>query len=96
MKDPRDIVKRPLLTEKAVGMREKENKYCFEVSRDANRIEIKSAVEELFKVKVLSVRVMNRRGKKRRMGRYEGKRPDARKAICKLREGDKIEIFEGM
>jgi large subunit ribosomal protein L23 len=95
MKDPRDIVRRPLLTEKAVGIREKENKYCFEVSPGANRIEIKAAVEELFKVKVLSVRVMNCRGKKRRMGRFEGKRSDWRKAICKLREGDKIEVFEG-
>ena len=95
MRDPRLVVKRPVLTEKAVGLREKENKYCFEVSRDANRIEIKSAVEELFKVKVLSVRVINCRGKKRRMGRFEGKRADWRKAICKLREGDKIEVFEG-
>ncbi|MFQ5906977.1 MAG: 50S ribosomal protein L23 [bacterium] len=95
MKDPRDIILRPLLTEKAVGLRETENKYCFEVSRGANKIEIKSAVEELFKVKVLSVRVLNSRGKKRRMGRFEGKRPDWRKAICKLREGDSIEVFEG-
>jgi large subunit ribosomal protein L23 len=95
MRDPREIVKRPLLTEKAVGMRENENKYCFEVSRDANRIEIKAAVEELFKVKVLSVRVMNCPGKKRRMGRFEGRRPDWRKAVCKLKEGDKIEVFEG-
>jgi large subunit ribosomal protein L23 len=96
MKDPRTIVKRPVLTEKAVAMREKENKYCFEVSADANRIEVKSAIEELFKVKVLSVTTMNCRGKKRRMGRFEGRRRDWRKVICKLREGDRIEVFEGM
>jgi len=95
VKDARNIILRPVLTEKAVGLKETQNKYCFEVSRKANKLEIKSAVEELFKVQVLSVRVLTSRGKKRRMGRFEGKRPDWKKAICKLREGDRIEIFEG-
>lgn len=95
MRDPRTIVLRPVLTEKAVGLKNSENKYSFEVRRDANKVEIRGAVEELFKVKVLSVAVMNARGKNRRMGRFEGKRPNWKKAICKLREGDKIEVFEG-
>ncbi len=95
MKDPRSIVIRPVVTEKANRLREEENKYCFQVAPWANKIEIKRAVEELFRVKVTRVTTQNQRGKVRRLGRFEGKRPDWKKAVCTLREGDRIEVFEG-
>ncbi len=95
MKDPRDIIVSPIITEKATGLRDKENKYSFHVARKANKIEIKRAVEELFKVKVIRVTTQNLKGKVRRLGRFEGRRPDWKKAICTLREGDRIEVFEG-
>ncbi len=95
MRDPRSIVIRPIITEKANRLREEENKYTFQVARGANKIEIGRAVEELFKVKVTKVTTQSQKGKVRRLGRFEGKRPDWKKAICTLREGDRIEIFEG-
>jgi len=67
----------------------------FEVARTANKIEIAKAVERLFKVKVISVHVMNMEGKKRRLGKFSGKRPDWRKAIVKVNPKDKISFFEG-
>jgi large subunit ribosomal protein L23 len=76
-------------------MKETSNQYAFEVARDANKIEIAKAIEQLFKVKVLAVRVMNMEGKKRRIGKSSGKRPDWRKAIVKLNPKDKISFFEG-
>ncbi len=90
-----DIVLRPIITEKSSFAKEASNQYVFEVARDANKIEIARAVEQLFKVKVLSVRVMNKEGKKRRLGRFSGKRPDWRKAIVKIGPKDKISFFEG-
>ncbi len=90
-----DIVLRPIITEKSSFAKEANNQYVFEVARDANKIEIARAVEQLFKVKVLSVRVMNMEGKKRRLGRFSGKRPDWRKAIVKIGPKDKISFFEG-
>ncbi|MCH7759882.1 50S ribosomal protein L23 [candidate division TA06 bacterium] len=95
MNDPREILRRPHITEKTTLFREKENKYAFEVDRRANRIEIKGAVEGLFKVTVLKVTTQMRRGKIRRMGRFKGKRPDWKIAILTLKEGDRIELFEG-
>ena len=71
------------------------NQYVFEVQRDANKIEIKKAVEKLFKVKVVTVHVSNMEGKKKRLGRFAGKRSDWKKAIVKLSPKDKITIFEG-
>jgi large subunit ribosomal protein L23 len=76
-------------------MKETSNQYAFEVARDANKIEIAKAIEQLFKVKVLAVRVMNMEGKKRRIGKSSGKKPDWRKAIVKLNPKDKISFFEG-
>lgn len=90
----RDILIRPLISEKSVEMME-QNKYCFVVDGRANKIEIAKAVEELFKVKVLSVNTANYVGKNRRMGIYQGKRNDWKKAVVTLNEGDTIPFFEG-
>ena len=89
-----EIIRRPLVTEKSTMMREDgKNVIAFEVSPDANKIEVKAAVEQLFKVKVDSVRLFNVRGKVKRMGRFEGKRRDWRKAYVKLKEGEKAPDF---
>ena len=73
-----------------------ENKYSFAVAKDANKIEIKNAVEKLFNVTVLSVNTRTIQGKVKRQGRYEGKRPDVKKAIVTLKAGDQIKVFEGL
>lgn len=95
MKDPRDIIYRPIITEKGT-----ENmtlgKYAFEVDLNANKSEIKKAVEELFKVHVVDVNTMRVSGKMRGLGRFKGKRKDWKKAIVTLREGDTIPLFEGV
>lgn len=90
-----DIVVRPIITEKSSLLKEAGNQYVFEVQRDANKIEIRKAVEKLFKVKVVSVHISNIEGKKKRVGRFTGKKPDWKKAIVKLNAKDKITIFEG-
>jgi large subunit ribosomal protein L23 len=90
-----DIVLRPIITEKSTLLKDAGNQYIFEVQRDANKIEIKKAVEKLFKVKVVSVNIANMEGKKKRLGRFEGKKPDWKKAVVKLSPKDKITIFEG-
>jgi large subunit ribosomal protein L23 len=90
-----DIIRRPIVTEKSSLMKEAGNQYVFEVATGANKIEIAKAIEALFKVKVLAVRVMNMEGKARRLGKSSGKRPDWRKAIVKLGPKDKISFFEG-
>ncbi len=95
MKQPQQIIRRPLITEKSTRQKEEGRQYVFEVDRDANKIEIQSAVERLFKVKVLQVRTSNVLGKMKRLGRRYGKRPDWKKAIVTLKEGDRIEFFEG-
>jgi len=95
MKESQNIIRRPLITEKSTQQKEGNHQYVFEVHRDANKIEIQSAVERLFKVKVMQVRTSNVLGKVKRLGRKYGKRPDWKKAIVTLREGDRIEFFEG-
>lgn len=95
MRNPRDIVFKPVVSEKSMSLTS-ENKYSFYVDTNANKIEIKKAVEELFKVTVMNVNTTSVTGKVKRMGRYAGKTPDRKKAIVTLKEGDKIEIFEGM
>lgn len=95
MTNPRDIIKKPVISEKSMSLLQ-ENKYSFYVDKSANKIEIKKAVEELFKVSVLNVNTLSVKGKIKKMGRYAGKTPDRKKAIVTLKEGDKIEIFEGM
>ena len=95
MKEAQKIIRRPLITEKSTRQKEESRQYVFEVHRDANKIEIQSAVERLFKVKVLQVRTSNVLGKVKRLGRRYGKRPDWKKAIITLKEGDRIDFFEG-
>jgi len=95
MKDAQRVIRRPMVTEKSTRQKEESRQYVFEVHRDANKIEIQSAVERLFKVKVLQVRTSNVLGKVKRLGRRYGKRPDWKKAIVTLKEGDRIDFFEG-
>mgnify|MGYP001567837200 FL=1 len=95
MKDTQRVIRRPMVTEKSTRQKEESRQYVFEVNRDANKIEIQSAVERLFKVKVLQVRTSNVLGKVKRLGRRYGKRPDWKKAIVTLKEGDRIDFFEG-
>lgn len=93
MKNAYELVKRPLITEKATKLAE-EGKYTFEVQPDANKIEIKKAIEELFKVNVVKVNIVNVRKKLRRVGKYEGFRPAVRKAIVTLQKGQTLDQFE--
>ena len=95
-KDPHQILIRPLLTEKMTELKDKQNKICFLVSPQANKIEIKQAAEEVLKVKIDSVNIVNIKGKRKRLGRYEGKRSDRKKAILTLKKGEKLELFEGV
>ena len=92
-REPRTIVKRALITEKGTQIRERENGYLFEVARDANKIEIRHAIESIFPVKVEAVRTLRVHGKPKRMGRYAGKRRDWRKAYVRLKEGEKAPDF---
>jgi large subunit ribosomal protein L23 len=95
MKDARQIILRPIVTEKTADEKERTNTVCFQVARGANRIEIRKAVETLFNVKVVEVRVLNMHGKQRRFGRFTGNRPDWRKAYVRLAAGEKtIEFFD--
>ncbi|MDP2859546.1 MAG: 50S ribosomal protein L23 [Bacillota bacterium] len=93
--EAREILIKPIVTEKTnLGM--SKGRYVFMVKREANRTEIKRAVEEIFKVTVTSVNTANIMGKPRRMGKYEGKRPDYKKAVITLAEGQRIKLFEGI
>jgi large subunit ribosomal protein L23 len=90
------IVIQPLLTEKGTGLQEQHNQVMLKVHPAANKIQIRQAVEKLWNVKVLSVRVQRVRGKTVRRGRFEGQRPNWKKAIVSLAEGDTIEFFQGV
>ena len=92
--NPYDVLIRPLLTEKITTIREIKNAVAFAVDMRATRIDIHRAVEKVFNVKVASVNVMNVRGKKKRQGRYLGRRSDWRKALVTLKAGEKIELYE--
>ena len=92
--DLQNILLQPLLTEKITAMREGNNTMGFLVHPDANRLQIKQAVETLLKVKVERVNVMNVRGKVKRLGRFSGKRSDWKKAFVKLKPGEKMELYE--
>ena len=95
MIDPNEIIVRPILTEKMTTLKELHNQYAFEVNRQANKIEIKKAIEQRFSVSVIDVRTINVRGKKRRMGRFEGKRSQWKKAIVTLETDDVIDFVAG-
>ena len=95
MKDVHEVLRRPLITEKSTILKDTQRSLCFEVHRDATKPEIKKAVETLFGVKVANVRVANVHGKMKRQGRYQGRRPDWKKAYVVLREGEKmVEFFD--
>ncbi|MEW5865783.1 MAG: 50S ribosomal protein L23 [Bacillota bacterium] len=95
MKSPRDVIKRPLVTEKSTRQLE-ENKYAFMVDVRATKTEIKEAVEKIFKVKVKEVNTLRVPGKTKRMGRFEGKTPEWKKAVVTLEKDNKIPLFEGV
>ncbi|MEO0231099.1 MAG: 50S ribosomal protein L23 [candidate division WOR-3 bacterium] len=96
MKSSQDIIIEPILTEKSVHLRDKFNQYIFKVAKDATKPQIKKAIEELFKVKVLEVKVVNVKPKRRRIRtRRYGYTSSWKKAYVKLKEGDRIRIFEG-
>jgi large subunit ribosomal protein L23 len=92
--DSHRVLIRPLLTEKITGLREHTNTVGFVVHPDANRIQIRQAVEALLKVKVEKVNLMNVRGKVKRLGRFSGRRSDWKKAFVTLQEGEKLEMYE--
>ena len=94
MRNPRSIVHRALITEKGTQRREAANQYFFEVARDANKIEIKHAVQQIFSVKVKDVRTMNMPPKPKRYGRYQGESQEWKRAIVTLEAGQNIELFE--
>jgi large subunit ribosomal protein L23 len=96
MKAYHHLIKGPIITEKTHALKEVANKVTFRVDVKANKIEIRKAVEELFKVKVLGVNTIHLKGKKKRLGRTQGVRPDWKKAIVTLAPGEKIPGMEGM
>jgi large subunit ribosomal protein L23 len=91
--DPYQIIKRPVVSERSTLLSERENKYVFEVASDANKIQIKRAIEEVFKVGVTKVRTMRMPGKKKRVRMQLGSTPVWKKAIVTLKQGDRIELF---
>jgi large subunit ribosomal protein L23 len=95
MKRPYDVIKAPLISEKGTLLSESANQVLFKVRPDANKIEVKQAVETIFKVKVVEVRMARYLGKMRRVGRNLGRRSDWKKAYVTLKEGDKIDFFGG-
>jgi large subunit ribosomal protein L23 len=95
MKNIYAVIKKPLFTEKGGNLKESQNKVLVEVSRDANKIDIKKSIEEIFKVKVDKVSTIRVSGKWKRYGRSVGKRPDRKKAIITLKKGEKLDFIEG-
>lgn len=93
MRNPYDVIIKPIVTEKTTSLME-ENKYTFKVEKKANKIEIKHAVEKIFKVDVIDVKTMNVSGKKKRQGVHVGMTPSWKKAIITLAEGQRLPIFE--
>ena len=93
-KSPRDVIVRPIVSEKSYAGIE-QNTYTFLVDRHANKTEIKEAVQRIWSVRVVGVNTLTRRGKVKRRGYTRGRRPDEKRAIVTLAEGDRIEIFEG-
>ena len=93
MSNARDIIVRPLVTEKSIKSQDNSNTVVFEIKKGTNKIQVKKAVEAIFNVKVESVNLVNQKPKAKRMGRYEGKTANVKKAYVKLAEGSKIEIL---
>jgi large subunit ribosomal protein L23 len=95
MKSAYEIIKRPIITEKSTDQKKTFNKIFFEVDKMANKIEIKQAIQDIFHVKVSKVSTVNMSGKKKRLGVHQGRRPDRKKAMVTLLEGETIEFLEG-
>jgi large subunit ribosomal protein L23 len=96
MRDPRTVIVRPVVTERSTELADDRGAYTFIVNKDANKIEIKKAVESLFDVKVKDVRTANYRGKWRRMGNAYGQKASYKKAVVTLAEGQRIDVYEGI
>ena len=96
MREPREVILRPVVTEGSTALQEDMRTYTFIVARGANKLEIRAAVQSLFNVKVESVRTANYQGKWRRMGKSLGRRPAYKKAMVRLAEGDSIDVYEGV
>ncbi|MDY6851703.1 MAG: 50S ribosomal protein L23 [Thermodesulfobacteriota bacterium] len=96
MREPHRVLLSPLITEKSNLQKEMMNQLAFEVDRRANKIEIRQAVEQAFNVKVMKVRTINMMGKKKRLGRFIGRRPNWKKAVVTLAPGDRVDFFEGV
>ncbi|MBI2544605.1 MAG: 50S ribosomal protein L23 [Candidatus Rokubacteria bacterium] len=96
MRAARQVVVRPLMTEKSMRLKEERNTVTFQVVPDANKVEIRQAVEAIFNVKVSAVRTSTVEGKLKRMGRHQGRRPSWKKALVTLAPGHKIELVEGV
>jgi large subunit ribosomal protein L23 len=94
-RDPREVLIRPLMTEKSMRQKEEQNTVAFRVRPDANKVEIRAAVESVFNVKVSAVRTASFEGKLKRMGRHQGRRSDWKKAIITLAPGHTIDLVEG-
>ena len=95
-RDPRQVLIRPLMTEKSMRQKEELNTVAFKVRPDANKVEIRTAVESVFNVKVTAVRTASYEGKLKRMGRFQGRRSDWKKAVVTLAAGHKIDLVEGV
>jgi large subunit ribosomal protein L23 len=96
MRSPHSVIRSHIATEKSHIMRDQQNCYVFEVDTDANKIDVRRAIEELFRVKVEDVTTMNVRGKMKRLGRFVGKQPNWKKAIVTLRKGETISQLENI
>jgi large subunit ribosomal protein L23 len=96
MRDPRNVIVRPVVTERSTELADDRGAYTFIVNKDANKIEIKKAVETLFDVKVKDVRTANYRGKWRRVGQSYGQKAAYKKAVVTLAEGQRIDVYEGI
>ncbi len=90
------VIKKPLVTEKSTIARDEENKYCFEVDRGATKIDIRNAVEKIFKVRVVNIHTVNVVGKKKRVGKIAGRKRSWKKAVITLASGSSIEVYEGV
>ena len=88
-------LKTPYITEKTNLIKDTENKFCFKVDKNSNKVEVKKAIEKIFSVKVEKVGILNMQGKKKRLGKNEGKKSSWKKAIITIKKGEKISIFEG-
>jgi large subunit ribosomal protein L23 len=96
MRDPRSVILKPVVTERSTALQEDLRTYTFIVAKDANKLEVRNAVQSLFSVRVESVRTANYQGKWRRVGRSVGRKATYKKAVVRLAEGDTIDVYEGI